>query len=151
MNDAASVEEILDFAIEREKEAQEFYTQLAQTSKNKPVSKLFKEFAAMEKGHAAKLQAVKNGKKLISSAKKVADLKLADYIVPVEPSPELDYQGTLDVAMQREKAAFKLYSNLAASSDDAELRDMFLSLANEEAQHKLKIEIEYDEYILTEN
>jgi rubrerythrin len=151
MNDAASVDEILDFAIEREKEAQEFYTQLSEAGQNKQISKLFKEFAAMEKGHAAKLKAVKQGRKLISSAKKVADLKLADYIVPVEPTPDLDYQGTLDVAMQREKAAFKLYSNLAASSDDADLRDMFLALANEEAQHKLKIEIEYDEYILTEN
>ena len=151
MNQAASVEEILDFAIAREKEAQAFYSQLAESSTLKHSAKLFKEFSAMEKGHAAKLQAVKDGKKLISAAGKVADLKLADYTVAEEPSGDLDYQGALHLAMQREKAAFKLYSKLAGSTEDAELKETFLALANEEAQHKLKIELEYDEFVLTEN
>ncbi len=151
MNQAASVDEILDFAIAREQEAQEFYTKLSETSANKHAAKLFKEFAAMEQGHAAKLKAVKEGKKLVSSATKVADLKLAEYIVPVKADANLDYQGTLDLAMQREKAAFRLYCDLADNTEDAQLKDMFAALANEEAQHKLKIEIEYDEYVLTEN
>ena len=35
--------------------------------------------------------------------------------------------------------------------NDAELKSLFLRLAQEEAKHKLHFEIEYDEHILTEN
>ena len=34
---------------------------------------------------------------------------------------------------------------------DPELRKMFLSLAQEEAKHKLRFEIEYDDEIMKEN
>jgi rubrerythrin len=53
--------------------------------------------------------------------------------------------------MKREKTAFKLYSDLAAIIQDANLRKVFLSLAQEEAKHKLRFELEYDEHILTDN
>ena len=151
MNAQSTVEEILDFAIAREQEAQAFYKELAENAAGRPGAKLFKEFAAMEKGHEAKLKAVKSGKNLLSAQKKVADLKLADYMVEVEPSKDMSYQDALNVAMQREKAAFKLYCNLAETTDDAGLKELFMELANEEAQHKLHIEIEYDQNVLTEN
>jgi rubrerythrin len=146
-----TVDEILDFAITREQEAQAFYRELSERAATKSAAKLFKDFAAMEKGHEAKLKAVKQGKKLMSAAAKVQDLKIADYMAVAEPSGSLDYQGALSVAMQREKAAFKLYCDLAASTEDAALKETFMELANEEAAHKLSIELEYDEHILTEN
>ena len=151
MTTQSTVDEILDFAIAREQEAQSFYQELARRAANKAGAKLFKDFAAMEKGHEAKLKAVKNGKKLLSASSRVADLKLADYMVQAEPAGDLDYQDTLNLAMQREKAAFKLYCNLAAATDDPALKEAFMELAGEEAQHKLSIEIEYDEHVLTEN
>jgi len=46
--------------------------------------------------------------------------------------------------MGREKAAFRLYTNLASVAKKRELRDTLLGLAREEAQHKLTLEIEYD-------
>jgi len=71
--------------------------------------------------------------------------------VEVEPDSALDYQQALIVAMKREKAAFKLYIDLAAAVEAQELRDTFLALAAEEAKHKLRFELEYDESILTGN
>ena len=55
------------------------------------------------------------------------------------------------VAMKKEKAAFRLYTDLAASTDDADLKATLLLLAQEEAKHKLRFELEYDEQILKDN
>jgi rubrerythrin len=62
----------------------------------------------------------------------------------------MDYQSVLTIAMKKEKAAFKLYSQLAAQTVDQEIKEVFLSLAQEEAKHKLRFELEYDEEILRE-
>jgi rubrerythrin len=53
--------------------------------------------------------------------------------------------------MKEEKAAFKLYSDLAARTDDAAAKEVLLMLAQEEAKHKLRFEIEYDDNILKEH
>jgi rubrerythrin len=115
------------------------------------MSQIFLEFAEEEKKHKAKLLAVKAGKQLAPAARKVADLNITDYLVDVEPGPELDYQGALIVAMKKEKAAFMLYNQLAALAPDAALRDLLTSLAQEEAKHKLRFEVEYDQVVLTDN
>lgn len=146
-----SVNEALDFAIKREEESEKFYNELAAKAKRPGIEKLFKQFAKEEKGHKSKLLAVKKGKQMISSEKKVLDLKIADYVVDVKPGKRLSYQDALIVAMKKEKAAFKLYNNLATASKDKGLAQTFLALAQEEAKHKLRFEVEYDEYVLTEN
>jgi len=63
----------------------------------------------------------------------------------------LSFQDALILAMKAEKAAFRLYSELATATDNAELQTMLLGLAQEEAKHKLRFEIEYDDYALKEN
>lgn len=79
------------------------------------------------------------------------DLKISDYVVNVKPTPEMTYEEALIVAMKKEKAAFKLYTNLAAKAPNENLKDVFLSLATEESKHKLRFEVEYDDYVLREN
>ncbi len=154
MNDTfGSVNELLDFAIGKEEEANEFYMSLAGRVENSSMKNLFKVFAGEELKHKAKLEAVKGGKKLLSAEQKIQNLKIADYLAKVEPEADevLDYQKALIIAMQREKASFKLYTDLAAITDSSELRDLLLGLAQEEAKHKLYFEREYDEHILSEN
>ncbi|MCP4711824.1 MAG: rubrerythrin, partial [Planctomycetes bacterium] len=53
--------------------------------------------------------------------------------------------------MKAEKAAYKLYSNLATAVDDPALKETLLGLAQEEAKHKSRFEIEYDDNILKDN
>ncbi|KPJ49323.1 MAG: rubrerythrin [Dehalococcoidia bacterium DG_22] len=146
-----SVDEILDFAIGKEEEAAQLYTSLARQTKKSWMRQVFEEFASEELGHKAKLLAIKQDKLLLPAAEKVMDLKIGDYLMDVEASSGLDYQDALILAMKEEKAAFKLYSDLAAATDDEALRATLSALAQEEAKHKLRFEIEYDDHILSGN
>ena len=145
------VDEILDFAIQREQEAHDFYMDLAKKMDRPGMKEIFTQFAGEELGHRKKLEAVKQGKRLLPAKDKVLDLKIAEYLVSVEPDEDLDYQKALILAMKREKASFKLYTDLAASVEEQEVKQIFLGLAQEEAKHKLRFEVEYDDVILAEN
>ena len=151
MKEFTSADDILDFAIDSEQQAVDFYTGLAKNAKTDDMREVFQQFAKEEIGHKTRLTSIKETKVFELSSEKVADLKIGDYLVPVQVTPDMTYQEVLILAMKREKAAFKLYNNLAAKSPTDELREVFLSLAQEEAKHKLRFEIEYDNYILTEN
>lgn len=151
MSKFGSVDEVLDFAITKEEEAAKFYTDLAGKIEAPGMSRLFEQFAGEERGHKTKLVSIKEGKKMAPAGKKVQDLKIADYVVDAEPSAEMDYQQALILAMKKEKAAFRLYTNLAETVDDENLSSTFLSLAQEEARHKLRFEVEYDDNVMTEN
>ena len=140
-----SVDEILDFAIGEEENAAAFYTELAGRSGHKYLSDTFMQFADEERGHKAKLQAVKAGKSFKPVEKEVLDLKISDYVADGSTDGVENFQDALVVAMKKEKAAYKLYSRLAEMVDGGDARELFLALAQEEAKHKLRFEIEYDE------
>jgi len=151
MSEFSTVDEILNYAIQMEQDAVDLYTDLAGKAKNPATRKTFLAYADEERGHKAKLLGVKGGKKLLSVEQKVQDLKIADYANDVELGENPDYQDVLLFAMKQEKQAFRLYSDLASKTDDAELEETLLGLAQEEAKHKLRFELEYDEYVLVEN
>ena len=140
-----TVDDLLDFAINGEQQAVNFYTRLADQATNPAMRTAFTEFAAEEAGHKAKLLDVKAGKTLEPASHAVQDLKIADYTVTVAPEEAQTYQQALLLAMKREKAAYRLYRDLAATTDDAGLRAMLEALAQEEAHHKVRFEIEYDD------
>jgi len=147
-----SVNAILDFAIQRELDAAAMYKDLATKVTGDAMKKVFTGFSREEMSHKAKLDAVKSGKRLFTSEKKILDLKIGDHLEEVEPTKaELSYQDALIIAMKAEKAAYKLYNDLATSTSDAEVQEIFFGLAQEEAKHKLRFEIEYDDMILAEN
>ena len=146
-----SVESILEFAMQKEQEAHDLYVGLARQAKTPNMKATFEGFAREEAGHKAKLQAVKNGKRLVPAEKKILDLRIGDHLEEVEASADLDYQQALILAMKAEKNAYRLYHSLAQSTDDADTKTLLLGLAQEEAQHKLRFEIEYDDVILAEN
>ena len=146
-----SVNEVLDFAIAGEIEASEFYTALAARMEAPAMKKAFEEFAKEEQGHKAKLEAVKRGEYSFGAgAGELMGLGLADYLVETKPSEGMSYAEALVLAMKKEKAAFRLYTDLASAAG-GKLRDLFLSLAAEEAKHKLRFEIEYDDNVLKED
>jgi rubrerythrin len=145
-----SAEEVLDFAIERETESHDFYMKMAERMENQKMREVFEQFASEEMGHKMKLEAVKHGEILLGQ-REVMSLGIADYVVDVEPRPDMDYAEALVLAMKKEKAAYRLYLDLAAVAIDEELTDMFLLLSQEEAKHKLRFEIEYDRVVMKDN
>ena len=150
MTEWSSVDDVLEFAIGEEQAAAEFYTRLAEQMTKPMMREVFETFAQEEVGHKKKLLAVKEGGEFEGVEGSVADLKIAEYVIDVEPSPDMDYQRALLVAMKKEKAAFKLYKDLAASAANGRVKQVFLTLAQEEAKHKLYFEVEYDD-MLTDN
>ena len=53
-------------------------------------------------------------------------------------------QQVLQMAIEKEKAAFELYVELAGKIDDENSRQTLLALAEEEVKHKMRFEYEYD-------
>lgn len=146
-----SVAEILEYAIRKEEEAATFYTDLASRVSQPSMQEVFLSFAGEEKEHRRKLLAVRSGNLTLLDEQKVVDLKIGDHLVDITLSPDLDYKQALIIAMKAEKEAFRLYQTLAAATDDADLKALLQLLAHEEARHKLRFEIEYDDYYLREN
>ncbi len=147
-----SVDKVLDFAIQKEQEASDLYKMLSGKVTQSHMKQIFEQFSLEEMGHKAKLENIRKGKLEFSPpAQKIMDLKIGDNLIDAPLDDNLDYQQALIVAMKAEKAAFKLYTDLAAISSNDQIKEIFLGLAQEEAKHKLRFEIEYDENILTEN
>ncbi len=151
MDKFKSVDEILDFAIDGEVTSVQFYMDLAKRAQTQEMKKVFEDFAREEMGHKAKLQEIKQSKWSITADEDVPDLRIADYVVDVEPGPDMTYKDALVIAMKKEKASYRLYLDLAAVAEAEELTETFLWLAQEEAKHKLRFEIEYDDEVLKDN
>lgn len=151
MEEFKTINDILDFAINSEQEAVEFYSSLASNAKNDEMKSVFEQFAKEEMGHKAMLMKIKSEDTFEIRDQQIIDLKIADYLVDVEASPNMSYEEALIVAMKKEKSAFRLYSNLAAKAPNDKMKRIFLSLAQEESKHKLRFEIEYDDFVLREN
>ncbi len=146
-----SVDEILDFAMKSEQEAVDFYSSLAEKMQNEEMKAVFLQFAQEEVGHKARLQKIKDENIFDMEVEKVNDLKISDYVVTAKPSEDMEYSDALVLAMKREKAAFRLYTKLSERTDHPELKKIFQALAVEESKHKLRFELEYDDYVMREN
>jgi len=151
MKNFENVDAILDFAINEEQMAVDFYSELADVAKTDDMRQVFMEFAEEEIKHKQHLLKIKEEGFYTLEKEQITDLKIADFVVNVKPTPGMTYEDALILAMKKEKAAFKLYSALADRAPNAQLKDVFTGLAQEESKHKLRFEIEYDEFVLREN
>lgn len=145
------ISELLQFAITKEQEAADFYADLAARSEAASMREVFDGFALEELKHKAKLQDLDHDNLLEPSARKILDLKLADYLEDEAATKPDTYQDALILAMNREKQSFRLYQDLAKATDNPKVRTLLLGLAHEEASHKLRIELEYETHFMQEN
>jgi len=143
MNKFESIDDALDFAISREIEAQAFYLKLADIVETPEMAEVFSYLASEELEHKVKLQAIKAGQITIDE-EKVGNLGITDHIKSVKPYSKMSYVDMLIVGMKKEEKSRKLYSDLAGVAKNKEMKEIFLKLAQEEAEHKLRFEIEYD-------
>ena len=143
-----TIEDILDYAISNEEKAAALYYELAEKVERPGMREAFLHFAKEEEGHKARLLKIKEGEIPVVDDQKVANLGITEQLVKPEPTSQMTYQEALLFAMKAEKAAFLLYTKLAEMTSDAGLQRVFRNLAQEEAKHKLRFEIEYDDHIL---
>jgi rubrerythrin len=138
-----TVDKILDFAIGREIDAQSFYMKLSSIVKDPKLAKTLTGLAAEELDHENELEAIKFGKIALSD-QEIGKLNIADYAKDVRPGPDMSYTDLLIIGMKKEETSRALYVNLASIAAKQDLKDTFLKLAQNEAEHKLRFELEYD-------
>jgi rubrerythrin len=146
-----SLEEILDFAIARERRAQEIYTTYARATDRKSFARLLATMAEMEKEHERRLSELK-----AQSAEK-AVLDAAERFTVEEPfkemafSPEMEYGDFLVLIIQKESEAERLYLRLEGRAASAEARQLFRHLAGEEKKHRDWAQEAYDRDVRPDN
>ncbi len=146
--DEKKFKEIIQFAIDKEVEAFNFYTSASQNAKYSGGKELFLSLAKEEEGHRKLLENLNMEKISQKRIEKIPDLHISDYLVEVEMKPDLSYAEMLRIAMKREEKSLKLYTDMKESNSDEDLKKLFTFLTNEEAKHKLKLEKIYDDEIL---
>jgi rubrerythrin len=146
-----SIADVLDFAMKSEQESVDFYYRMTAMTNNAEMKRVFTQLAHEEMGHKSRLQQMLEKQEPIMKPERVADLRISDYLPDVLPGPRLTYSEALIVAMKKENAAARLYTDLAARAADDSIRLVFEGLIREEQAHKLRFETEYDEYVLKEN
>ena len=138
-----SFQEVIDFAINEEIKAMKFYLMLSDYVEEPEIAEALNDLAMVESGHRKKLEAIKAGRITLKD-EEFGDLGITSKVDDIEPDAKMDYIDLLKIGMKKEEAARKLYLNLAKVAQTKEFRDTFLKLANEEAQHKMRFELEYD-------
>ncbi|MCL4532435.1 MAG: ferritin family protein [Actinobacteria bacterium] len=143
--------EVIDFAIQREQEAADFYNDVARKVQSKSIADELRKLATVEVGHKERLQKMNLAEAADGAHKQVLDLKIADYVVEAMPTTSMTWQDVVNVGMHRELASVQLYTDLAAKVADPRAKLLFEKLAAEEANHKLFFERIWDEEILMWN
>ncbi|MCU0638877.1 MAG: ferritin family protein [Candidatus Krumholzibacteria bacterium] len=149
--DFDNVDDVFDFAIEKEKEAYDFYRKWAKKIEKPALREVFEEFAEQEAGHIKLFHDLKSGHTKEKPDRKVVDLHLADYLVEVIPSPDMDYREAVRVAIQREKAAVQLYSEFAKATGSPKIAATLEIILQEELKHKNRLETLFDDAFNREN
>jgi rubrerythrin len=78
----------------------------------------------------------------------VEDLRLSDFMVDVQFTPDINYQQALAMAMKKEEKAHAFYAAWKDRCSSENTQKIFEFLAGEELKHKRKIEEIYDSDIL---
>lgn len=144
-----SFEVLIEFAIEKEKEAASFYTDLAGRTSFSGVKDSLLEMAEEEKKHESILKNLGDNKALVEEYKFkwIPDMKRSDYMIELEYEDGMNYVDILRLAMKREEQALKMYNELQKKTDNPENIKLLKVLCQEEAKHKLFLEGLYDDHM----
>jgi rubrerythrin len=146
----STIEDILEFALEKEDASFRLYKSAAKMSVNPSARKLFEEMAKQEEEHIRFIKQLNKEKIAVYKLKKVPDLKISEYLIDIPYREDMTYQEILVYSMKGEEKSCRLYAEAETMTDDPELKKLFLMLASEEKKHKYILESIYDEKVLTD-
>ncbi|MBP6733937.1 MAG: ferritin family protein [Chromatiaceae bacterium] len=143
--------EILAVATSFEASARDFYTDLI-PKVSKRIRYLVEELAAEEQDHHTLFRNLAErddlAKQIQAEVQRTAnDSRFSDCIHLPDLGDNPDDQAVLQYAMGREHAALLHYAELAETTPEGPIRDLFHYLASEETKHKLALEKLYYETI----
>ena len=139
--------EILQFAISREIEAYRFYDALAMRMSDPEKKKMFEDLAAEELQHKAdlELELMKTGE--VVNVINKDNFETGEYHIEGDVEFDMEYKDMLQLAIEKESAAFRLYAGLSAQVQDEASIETLLRLAEEEVKHKIRFEFEYEKLL----
>jgi rubrerythrin len=140
MSTDSCYDEILAFAIEKERGAERFYLQWADRAEDPEVRELLRHLASDEQRHARRLEEI-DAQELLGSGRPPSDFRLADLIEEAEPRETMTLVDALSIAIQREVRAIELYERLRRHASTGE--KLFAALADDERRHKHQLELRY--------
>ncbi len=145
----SSYDEIIQFAIDKEIEAAEFYEECAGKESFSGARKTLEGMAAEERKHQKMLENIERSQAPPEGYdwKWIPDMKRSDYMIDLTYEPGMHYTDILRLAMKREENALKLYNELQDKTPDEGQKKIFKMLCQEEAKHKLFLETLYDDYM----
>lgn len=146
-----TLEEIVKFAVQREEEAVQLYTEAARLSTDLASRKMFEEFVAEETGHKKVFSNIDVAKSEQLRSQTMPDLGISQYLVSAPLRPNMSYPDILRYAIKAEDSAYNLYKAAANATDDPQLKKTLQIFAEVELVHKKRIEDIYDARVLTEN
>lgn len=151
LRDSTTVAEILATATEFERTARDFYSALA-PKVSKRIRWLVEDLAIEEQRHYELFTELAARDDLAAQIQTritipAADHKFSDAIHLPDLGEAPDDQSVLQFALGREHAAMMQYGELAETTANGPIRDLFVFLAHEETQHKAELEKLYYEIV----
>lgn len=145
-----SVDELLQLALSKEKASIQFYHDLSRLVQNVSTKSLFEVLIQQEVTHAKQLElelqkmgiVVKEIDEDPFQHDSEEDLNMR--IQVDNEATQMTFLDGLRLAIKKERAAFQLYAHLFGQTQDKELQDVVMALAEEEMRHVLQFEHEYE-------
>ncbi|OQY58588.1 MAG: rubrerythrin [Desulfobacteraceae bacterium 4572_88] len=146
-----SLKAVIDYAIEKEKEAADFYKSVSREEPMSGAKQMLEEFAQEERKHQTMLEKFQTegiDRNLAEYRLKwIPDIKRSDYVVEMEYKKGMGFTDLLMLAMKREEKALKLYDEMLAKAEGEDAKKLFKVLCQEESKHKNTLEIMYDDHM----
>jgi rubrerythrin len=149
--DFSSFEKIVEFAIDREEDAIQAYGAMSGKAKVPGLKNLLLELQSEEQNHKKLLEDLNKKELQDLQIKDVLDLKISDYLVEEPLSDNVTFQDLLIFAAKKEQKAVELYTVMRDRLDRPEFIKLFDYLIEQEKNHKLKLETEYDDSVYQED
>lgn len=145
-------ERILDLGIKRETEAHTFYQDVVEKFQDRALKQIFQDLADQELGHKTMLENFKiNPDIQVKMSTPAVDFGLAETVDLPELSTDMTPAEALALAMKKEQQAVEFYRYLASYTNDEEVKQLILEMANMELAHKQILENAYTDVAYVES
>jgi len=148
---SSNFEEIIRFAIDKERDSVNFYQDLAKKVEDPVLKDQILKMADEERKHEKLLMNLSPKQLAMVQQPAQDDIKLSNYMDDINARPDMTYRELLIIAMKREQMAYDFYAELELRASDDATRKVFTLLKGEELRHKRQIEEEYEKGFMSED
>lgn len=150
MEKFVTLDDVIKFAIEREETAYRLYKRAAELSTSISSKKMFEELAQEEATHKDVFIKIDEDKAENHKLCTLPESSLAKYLAEIPFRPDMSYSQIIANALKTEENAYQLYKAAAGMTDDPKLQKVLMNFADIELGHRRRLELMYEERVLTE-